>query len=419
MPEADRDTRLAEIFAKLTERARRGESADVEVFAREHPDLAVELRELWHVAAMADFLGDTLDQPGTGSSTRGSPGMGSPGTRAVREPSGRVFGDYELLEQVGEGGMGVVYRARQLSLGRIVALKMILKGALATPSELARFRAEAAASAHLDHPQVIPIYEVGEVDGQPFFTMKFVQGTTLAARLAVGPLPAREAATLMLGIARAIAYTHANGIVHRDLKPSNILIDIDGRPHVGDFGLAKRVEMTTAGSGSNAVTTNLPSSGESRRREHPTRGMLERWFPEGANVGENLEQLTRSGVILGTPSYMSPEQASGRRTQVGPASDIYSLGAVLYQCLTGRPPFQAASAVDLLLMVLEHDPVPPRVLNSSADSDLEMIAMKCLQKPPELRYRSATELADDLDAWLSNEPISARSTNITQLVSRL
>jgi serine/threonine-protein kinase len=214
--------------------------------------------------------------------------------------------------------------------------------------------------------------------------MKYVAGTTLAKKLAEGPLAPRETAALLLPVCRAVAHAHQQGIVHRDLKPSNILIDAEGRAHVGDFGLAKRIAID-------------PVAGEP----------------------QSVEALTRTGAILGTPSFMSPEQAAGSRGTVGPASDIYSLGAILYQCLTGRPPFQAASALDVVMMVLEQDPVLPRVLNPRADADLEMIALKCLQKPADLRYESASALADDLAAYLANEPISARSTNVTQLITRI
>jgi len=375
-----RDERLAEILAGLVEQARDGQAPDVEGAAQNNPDLAGELRELWAVAAMADVFGSA----GDGELAQPTFVPGAPVGAAISARTSGSFADYELLEKIGEGGMGVVFKARQKSLGRIVALKMIQRGGLASAADTARFRAEAAAAAHLEHPQIIPVYEVGEHEGQPYFSMKHVAGTTLARKLAAGPLAPREAALLMLPVCRAIAHAHAQGIIHRDLKPSNILIDADGQPLVGDFGLAKRIEVKGGGDGS------------------PT-----------------AEALTRTGAILGTPSYMSPEQAAGSRGTVGPASDIYSLGAILYQCLTGRPPFQAASALDVVMMVLEQDPVLPRALNPRADADLEMITLKCLQKPAELRYKSAADLADDLAAYLANEPISARSTNVTQLVSRM
>jgi serine/threonine-protein kinase len=272
--------------------------------------------------------------------------------------------------------MGVVYRASQISLGRTVALKMILRGANPSPADLARFRTEAESAARLDHPAIVPIYEVGQQQGQPFFTMKYVAGTTLARRLADGPIPPREAATILAPICRAVQYAHERGVLHRDLKPSNILIDEEGRPHVTDFGLAKRVTKD-----------------------------------EG-------EGLTASGVVLGTPSYMAPEQAAGNRGELGPATDVYSLGTILYQMLTGRPPFQAATAVETVLMVLEQEPLPPRLLNPRADRELEMVALKCLQKPPELRYATAKDLADDLEAYLHDEPTAARSGVFTQIIAR-
>jgi serine/threonine-protein kinase len=205
--------------------------------------------------------------------------------------------------------------------------------------------------------------------------MKYIEGDTLAKRLANGPLPPLEAATLLAPICRAVHFAHERGVLHRDLKPANILIDLENHPYVGDFGLAKRVDV--------------PSS------------------------------LTQSGDVLGTPSFMAPEQAAGSRGAIGPAGDVYSLGAILYQMLTGRPPFQAANALDTLLMVLDQDPVPPRVLNPKVDPDLEMIALKCLQKPPELRYPSAAALASDVEAYLAGEPVSARSMNLWALASRL
>jgi len=373
----DHDEQLATLIAQLTAQARQGEVPNLDEVARQHPHLSQELRELWHMAELADFLAPpsaqiAADLPVVSAATdsRETETIGT----VTGETEGR-FGDYDLLDQLGAGGMGVVYRARHRTLGRVVALKMIRRGTLATANDLARFRAEALASAHLDHPQVIPIYEVGEVDGQPYFTMKFVPGNTLASRLAEGPLTARTAARLILEVSRAIAYTHGQGIVHRDLKPSNILIDVDGQPRVSDFGLAKRLE------------------------------------DDGS--------VTHTGAILGTPCYMSPEQAAGSRGDVGPTSDVWSLGAILYQCLTGRPPFQAATPMDTLLAVLESDPPVPRSIRRDVDRDLELIALKSLQKPQDLRYPSAAALADDLRAFLAGDPVAARSGGLGDVVARL
>jgi len=252
---------------------------------------------------------------------------------------------------------------------------MVLRGELASASDLARFRAEAESAARLEHPNIVSVYDVGECDGQAFFTMKYVEGTTLRQRCALGPLPPREAARYLAAICRAIDFAHQRGILHRDLKPSNVLIDQDDRPLVADFGLAKRVE-----------------SGSS---------------------------LTATGHILGTPSYMAPEQAAGSRGRLSPATDVYSLGTILYEMLTGRPPFQAASPVDTLMLVLEQDPLLPHLLNRNIDRELEMICLKCLQKPADLRYPSAAKLANDLEAYLSGEPVSARSGSFTYVLGRL
>ncbi len=364
----EHDERLALLLADLTDQVHAGQPVDLPQVCAEHPELADELRELWGAVMLADAAGSHAP-PVT---------MSSGASREASSISFELpcrFGDYELLEELGRGGMGIVYRAWQISLNREVALKMILRGSHATETDRRRFQAEAEAAAKLNHPGVVPVYEVGELDGHPYFSMKYVLGQTLAQRLSSGLMAPREAAALLAHVARAIQNAHQQGVLHRDLKPSNILIDDEGQPHVTDFGLAKRVE--------------------------------------------NAESLTHTGAILGTPAYMAPEQAAGARGEVGPASDVFSLGTILYQMLTGRPPFQAASAVDTILMLLEQDVVPPRVVNPRADSDLEMIALRCLQKPIDLRYDSAGALADDLDAYLHNEPIAARSGRFGQVLAHM
>ncbi len=299
---------------------------------------------------------------------QGAIGGGGPGT-AVPERVGsggqpRDFGDYELLEELARGGMGVIYRARQKSLQRIVAIKLILTGQLASEAEVRRFHAEAEAAAILDHPGIVPIYEVGELAGQHYFSMGYVEGQSLADRVKNGPLPPREAAALVRTVAEAVHFAHQAGVIHRDLKPANILLDRAGHPRVTDFGLAKRVR------------------GDSK--------------------------LTGTGQILGTPSYMPPEQAGGMADKIGPASDVYALGAVLYELLTGRPPFFAANPVDTLVQVLHRDPLAPRDLNSLVPRDLDTIALKCLEKSVARRYPTAQDLADELGRYLAGEPIRAR-----------
>ena len=274
-----------------------------------------------------------------------------------------VVPGYVLLGVLGRGGMGVVYRARQEQLGRLVALKMILAGGHAGPVELERFRAEAQAIARLQHVNIIQIHEVGEHNGLPYYSLEYCPGGSLEKKLAGTPLPPREAADLVEVLARAMHAAHQKGVVHRDLKPANILLAEDGTPKITDFGLARQLDV----------------------------------------AGK-----TATGAIMGTPSYMAPEQASGKVKEIGPACDVYALGAILYECLTGRPPFKAALPLDTMMQVIRAEPVSPRQLNAGIPVDLETICLKCLQKEPVRRYVSAEALAADLRRFRGGEPILAR-----------
>src|SRR5438128_3154364 len=278
------------------------------------------------------------------------------------------FGDYELLEEIGRGGQGVVYRARQKSLNRTVALKVIGLGHWASTPHLKRFRHEAEAAASLEHPQIVPIYEIGERDGSCYFSMKFVEGGRLDEVAQTEPMSARRAAELLVKIARTVQFAHEHGILHRDIKPGNILLDKNGEPHLTDFGLARLIEQEST--------------------------------------------VTNSFDVLGTPSYMSPEQAAGRTKEVSAAADVYSLGAVFYQMLTGEPPFAGGTTYETIRLVLESEPRNPRTRNPKVDVDLATICLKCLEKDPQRRYASALALAEDLERWLKHEPIRARRTGI-------
>ncbi len=375
---AAHDERLLAILEAMAAKLRRGDDPGIDGAVVENPELAPDLRELWGAIVVAEEVRSVRSSEGAGDpgAATGSAAAGEKSalSREPRRPP--TVEGYEILSELGRGGMGVVYKARQLALGRIVALKMLQRGDDPSAESLARFRSEAESAARLDHPHIVPVYEVGVSEGSPFFTMRCVAGESLAQRLAgKGPMGAREAAALLLPVARAIAYAHGRGLLHRDLKPSNILLDEAGVPLVADFGLARRTEAP--------------------------------------------EELTRSGAILGTPGYMAPEQASGSRGKLGPAVDVYGLGAVLYHMLAGRAPFQAASPIDTVLSVLEEDPLPPRVLNPRVDPEIEMIALKSLQKPAELRYATAGAFADDLQAFLGGEPVAARSAGLRMVVARL
>lgn len=394
------DPRLAELLERLMQQRRQGQAPDFAAIARQYPDLADELADLWSIAQLADGLAQPKPDRGTASYRSATP---PPAELLPSLP--RTFADFEILGELGRGGMGIVYKARQLSLNRTVALKVMLRGDFATDAERARFRAEAEAAAQLKHPNIVQIYEVGEWHDEnsnspplPYFSMSLIEGEPLSRRIAEGPLPPREAARIVALVARAIQHAHDQGVVHRDLKPSNILLEtvhgesqgrpllgsaVDARigcvPYVADFGLAK-------------------------------------FFDPDAT---DRQYRTQTGAILGTPAYMAPEQAAGTRGLPGPAADVYSLGAILYECLTGRPPFQAATPVDTILLVLEQDPVPPRLLNPKVDRELETICLRCLQKPADLRYPSAAALASDLEAFLAGEQLSMQPSGLGYLFSRL
>jgi hypothetical protein len=362
----DRERQLDEIITAYLKACEAGAKPDPDEWLARYPQLAAELAEFFAGQASLDRLAAPLRpgpaEPATGVDTATIDHLGTP-TEAAPSLTVRYFGDYELLGEIARGGMGVVYRARQVSLDRPVALKMILAGQLASDDDVRRFHAEAEAAANLDHPHIVPIYEVGQHQGQHYFSMKLIDGAGLNHCLGRYRDDPRAAAQLLAAVARGVHHAHQRGILHRDLKPGNILVDGRGQPHVTDFGLAKRVE------------------GDS--------------------------ELTRTGAIVGTPEYMAPEQAAAQRlltTEV----DVYSLGAVLYAMLTGVPPFSGGNVLETLRQVAGSEPAPLRRRNPSVPLDLQVICLKCLAKEPLGRYGSAEALAADLERWLRGEPIVAR-----------
>jgi WD40 repeat protein len=357
--DAARKAALEEVLADYMERLDRGEVVNRNLFLAEYPHLAEELQSYFADSDAVALLrrGHEILRPKTVTPPAPAGPPAAPGTTV------RYVGDYELLEEIARGGMGVVYRARQISLHRLVALKMILADRLGSTADVDRFHTEAEAAAGLNHAHIVPIYEIGVHEGQHYYSMKLVEGGNLAKHLPRLVQDPRAGVRLLVTVARAVHYAHQRGILHRDLKPANILLDERGEPHVADFGLAKRLE-----------------SG-------PT--------------------MTPSGLIVGTPNYMAPEQA-GKNTGLTTAADVYSLGAILYELLTGRPPFREATPLATLVQVLDQEPVSPRARARWVNRDLETICLKCLQKDPQRRYDSAAALADDLRRWLDGEPIQAR-----------
>ncbi len=352
--------------------------ATPEEVCRSCPELLPEVRARWQRMCRARAEVDALFPAPTEQFAEPA----APPPKGVFLPQ---IPGYDVEAVLGHGGVGVVYQARHLALKRTVALKMLLAGPAARPEELERFLREAEAVAGLRHPNIVPLYDVGEVEGRPYFTMEAVEGGRQDRKLAGPPLPARQAAALVAAVADAMQAAHQAGVIHRDLKPANVLLTVDGTPKVTDFGLARRV----VAAGGSATLDKEGGGG-----------------------------LTRSGATVGTPSYMAPEQARGDKDAIGPATDVYALGAILYECLTGRPPFRAESATATLRQVVADEPVHPARLNPRVSRDLETICLKCLHKEPQRRYASAAALADDLRHFERGEPILARPPGPLELAVR-
>jgi len=347
------------VYNEVLLREENGEKPDVEEYVQRFPHLEAQLRRQFDLHAMLKSRGDARADASSATTLDRGPSGGAAATSIKPNVTG-----YDILGELGRGGMGVVYKARQSKLNRVVALKMILSGQHAGKDDLFRFRTEAEAVASLQHMNIVQIYEVGEQEGRPYFSLEYITGGSLEDRLdREAPLPAAAAAQLLETLARAVHAAHQRGIIHRDLKPANVLLTSDGVPKITDFGLAKR----------------LDAPGQ-----------------------------TSTGSVMGTPSYMAPEQAEGRTHDIGTPTDIWALGAILYEALTGRPPFLADAPLDTMLLVVRADPVPPARLNHKVPRDLDTICLKCLEKDPKRRYPSALALAEDLHRFLNNEPIVAR-----------
>ncbi len=362
----DRELQLDAIIAEYYRLPDTDGPPDQNEFIQRYPEFASELKEFFSDARL--FYADESSTPqetSLGRTIIDAPQLEPSASKQVV----RYFGEYEILEKLGAGGMGVVYKARQKKLNRIVALKMIRSGELANSSDVQRFEAEAKAAAKLSHPGIVSVHEVGIHDGHHFYTMDYVEGGNLSQLHRDEPVAAKHAVKLVRQLAESMHYAHSKGIIHRDLKPANILLNANGEPRITDFGLAKRIR-------------------DEDESQSPT--------------------MTESGQILGTAGYMSPEQASGKSRLVGPSSDIYSLGAVLYALLTSRAPFVGETPSHTIMQVLQSEPISPRKLNPSVPRDLETICLKCLEKEPHKRYGTAKLFADDLSRFLEGRPVIAR-----------
>ena len=377
MNDPDREQKELTLLDAYLDDLQAGRGPDRNALLREHPQLASALDCLEGLELLAPALG--RENPASQAPAEmehaedGSDGA-EPRDASCAAPPGadfpRDFGHYELIREIGRGGMGVVYEARQKGLDRSVAVKMILASHLASADLVHRFQAEAKAAARLRHSHIVHIHEVGQLHGQDFFAMEYIAGPSLAQRIAQGPVDVPTAVRLVATVARAVEHLHQQGVIHRDLKPSNILLDEELQPYVSDFGLAKV-------------------------------------FAPGA-------EMTATGVIAGTPSYMAPEQASSRHAEIGPATDVYSLGAILYELLTGQPPFHGETPLDTLMDVLSGNPVLPRSLNPRIPRGLELICLKCLEKAPQARYASAAAVADDLERFARGEVLEVRPPTAAQ-----
>ncbi len=356
-----------DLLDRFVQHLQSGDAADRGSVLAHHPELESLLDCLEGLERLAPEKSDLTIDSGSNELISSLPGGFGDACDDHSSISGfdADLGDYELLEILGRGGMGIVFRARQKSLDRTVAVKMIQAPHGATKEQLRRFRNETKAAAALSHPNIVRVFGAGERNGQLYFAMQLVEGTSLSERLREGPLDEQETVRLVCTIARAVQHLHDHGIIHRDLKPSNILLDRQGQPFVTDFGLAKLTQLD----------------------------------------GE----LTQTGIIAGTPSYMAPEQASPARSPVSQAADVYSLGAILYELLAGRPPFREESPLDTILRVLDGDPTPPRRIRPQTSAELENICLRCLEKSPRDRYASAADLANDLERHLKGEPVETHS----------